>query len=205
MQNKKKRKKSPFHATLSFVMLFVMAISAVLILYVAIFGKDKAVFGYKMYTVVTSSMGKTIRKDELIITKKIPKESIREGEIITFISSDPQIKGEVNTHRIHRILNDVYYTKGDGNNYVDKATVSYEDIIGKVTWHSIIVGKIVKFLQKPARLIFFVILPMAFFAFIDFRDVLKRIEQFKEKKKKPKRLCKLKRVNEVFQLKMRRL
>jgi len=206
MPAKKREKNKQARSLLSFVLIFIMTISSVVIIYVAVFGNDKSVFGYRLFTVLTSSMGETIKKDALIITKKVAQEELYEGEIITFISSDPSIKGEVNTHRIFRIVNDVIYTKGDGNNYVDKATVKYEDIIGRVAWHSIVVGKTVKFLQKPQRLLLFVILPLGIFTFVDFHDVLEKIKLFKKSQnRKPKRAARLKKVDSVFVIKMRKL
>lgn len=144
------------------------------------------VFGYKSYIVKTNSMEPTINVDDVLITKKVRKEEIKIGDIITFIK-----KGEVITHRITNIdESGEYTTKGDNNNIEDSLAINYEDIEGKYVLTIPYLGKIAKILDN--KIVFLIItLTVLIFIFItiqkqerkDERKEKKRIEDEKRKKK----------------------
>lgn len=83
--------------------------------------------------------------DTMILVQETDPSQIREGDVISFYSSDPMLDGAVNTHRVVRIEKDggqyVYTTKGDGNNVEDPYDVKSEYLVGKVIWSSVILGK----------------------------------------------------------------
>ena len=103
----------------------------------AVQDQSPAVFGYRMLRVVTDSMEPVFTSGDCIIIKETAQEDLAVGDIVTFVSADPSLQGGFNTHRIidiaadYTVGNVVYYTKGDGNNWEDNYTVSYEDIVGK--------------------------------------------------------------------------
>ena len=73
------------------------------------------ILGYKSYIIKTNSMEPTISINDVVITKKVKKEKIKKGDVITFLQD-----GEVITHRITQIDdNGNYTTKGDNNNIED--------------------------------------------------------------------------------------
>ena len=90
----------------------------------------------KIFVVESGSMQPTLCIDEMIIVK--PDKEYEVGDIITFY--DESFKGYV-THRIIDI-NEMnrFITKGDFNNTRDEKSVATEDIIGKVIFHSKILG-----------------------------------------------------------------
>ena len=92
----------------------------------------------KIFVVESGSMQPTLYIDEMIIVK--PDKEYEVGDIITFY--DESFKGYV-THRIIDI-NEMngFITKGDFNNTRDENSVVMEDIVGKVIFHSKILGYI---------------------------------------------------------------
>lgn len=86
-------------------------------------------FGFGMLKVVTGSMAPTIQVGETIVIKKSFNYEV--GDIITYKSFD----GNIITHRIIDIDNDLYYTKGDFNNVEDKEPIKLGQIYGKVICH----------------------------------------------------------------------
>lgn len=96
-----------------------------------------SVFGYRMLRVMTDSMEPVFESGDCIIVKRVRQEELAVGDIVTFVSSDPDLNGSFNTHRIIDIARDyitgetVYYTKGDNNSWADDYTVSYDAIVGK--------------------------------------------------------------------------
>ena len=92
-------------------------------------------FNYKIYIVTSGSMEPTLEINELILVKKT--HILQIGDIISFY--DENLKVPV-THRITRISEDRFYTKGDFNNIEDLHPVTNREIIGKVIFHSYYLG-----------------------------------------------------------------
>lgn len=93
--------------------------------------KVPSYFGYSVVRIVSNSMEDTISKGDYILIRSTPVNEMNEGDIITFYSKDPQLKGAPNTHRIIKIEGEYFTTKGDANDIEDKHTVKYNEIIGK--------------------------------------------------------------------------
>lgn len=113
-----------------------------------------SVLGYRMLRVMSDSMAPVFESGDCIIIKNVPREEIAIGDIITFVSADPSLNGDFNTHRIIDIARDyttgelIYYTRGDNNSWEDNYTVGYEDIVGKYM-KKIPYGKVLStFLEK---------------------------------------------------------
>ena len=161
---------------ISSILIFIIATSSILVIYVAIFVDDKSVFGYRIFNVVSDSMSPTIVKGELLLTKKATQEELQIDTLISFISSAEDIKGEVNTHRIVRIEGDTYYTKGDANDYIDKSSVHFNDIIGRVIWHSDFIGKFIGWAKKPNNMMVIIGLTVIF-AFVDVGSTIGKLKR----------------------------
>ena len=93
------------------------------------------VFGYSFFIVKTGSMEPNINMGELIIVKENKEYNL--GDVITYYDGNVFI-----THRVIDKSENVYLTKGDMNNEYDEK-VNYGNIIGKVIFHSEILGKII--------------------------------------------------------------
>ncbi len=102
-------------------------------------GKNASLFGFRIYHILTGSMEPTIAVDSKVVVRSVDPYKLNEGDIITFISKDPAIYGNANTHRIIEVTQDeagalCFTTKGDANNVADKIKVYPEDIVGKVVF-----------------------------------------------------------------------
>lgn len=92
----------------------------------------------KIYIVKTGSMEPSLKINEMIFVRNKKKNTkYQVGDIITYIDKET---GITITHRIVNIIEDKIYTKGDYNNYMDINYIEYDDIIGKVIWHTYILG-----------------------------------------------------------------
>lgn len=134
-------------------------------------------FGYKSYIIKTNSMEPTINVNDVLITKKVNKDEIKTGDVITFIKN-----GEVITHRITQIdENGEYTTKGDNNNIEDSFTINYDNIEGKHILTIPYLGRIVEILDN--KIVFLIItLIILMFIFITIQKQERKDER-KEKKK----------------------
>ena len=135
------------------------------------------ILGYKSYIIKTNSMEPTISINDVVITKKVKKEKIKKGDVITFLQD-----GEVITHRITQIDdNGNYTTKGDNNNIEDIFKITYENIEGKHILTIPYLGKIVQVLDN--KIVFLIItLIILIFMLITIQNQEKR-ENRREKKK----------------------
>ena len=96
------------------------------------------IFGYEIYNVVSGSMEPEISVGRLILLAPVQPESIIEGDIIAFESSDSVV-----THRVveNKKLEGEIVTKGDANEKEDIKPVPYAGVIGKVERHMPYMGE----------------------------------------------------------------
>lgn len=83
--------------------------------------------------VITDSMRPTISEKSYILVEKTDASQIDVGDIIVFISDDPQIAGMKNTHRVVEIVGDreEFVTRGDNNEFNDNYNAKADKIVAK--------------------------------------------------------------------------
>ncbi len=92
---------------------------------------------FSLYTIMSGSMVPNIKKNDVIINKKIDSpDELGINDVITFTSVSPESKGTTITHRIVSVVkeNDTvsFVTKGDANPIQDSTPVPFSNVIGKV-------------------------------------------------------------------------
>lgn len=143
---------------------------------------------YNAYVVLTGSMEPTIMVNDVVVTKKKPKEEIKKDDIITFISSDPRSAGSIITHRViegpiinEQTRNYQFKTKGDNNNVSDDVLVNYDNVIGTVIVDIPKLGYIQYFLAQQGGWIFVILIPalivLSFDIFKLIKIIIKKVKQ----------------------------
>lgn len=108
------------------------------------------VFGYKPLIVLSGSMEPTYKKQSIIYYKKVEREDIKIGDIITFKGN----KNELISHRIVDIENDSFTTRGDANKVNDIDKVNYNNIYGKnINLNIAYVGYYINFVNTHTYLV----------------------------------------------------
>lgn len=98
---------------------------------------DRSLFGYKMYIVNSDSMAATdFEAGALILVKEVDPSVLKEGDIITFMSQDPNSFGETVTHKIRRLTTDAegnpaFVTYGTTTGVDDETLVTYPYVLGQ--------------------------------------------------------------------------
>ena len=115
-------------------------LASLLLLLINIFGAKMLgrvpnAFGYSVLNIVSGSMEDEIPRDSYILVKQVSPQEVKVNDIICFYSTDPQIYGMPNTHRVVKepILKDGKYefvTKGDANAIEDEQTAKGDRLIG---------------------------------------------------------------------------
>lgn len=114
---------------------------------------DRNLFGYKMYIVNTDSMAATdFNAGALIFVKEVDASTLKEGDIITFMSQDTDSFGETVTHKIRKVTVDAegnpgFITYGTTTNTNDDTIVTYPYVLGKYESHIAGLGTFFNFLK----------------------------------------------------------
>lgn len=105
-------------------------------------------FGIEPMVVLSGSMEPTYPVGSLLYVKHVQKDSIKKGDVITFLLDD-QIPV---THRVVEVdkKKHTYTTKGDANNTVDGSPVTFEKVIGTPVVHVKQAGYLADKISRPA-------------------------------------------------------
>lgn len=126
---------------------------------------DRNIFGYRAYIVNTDSMAKTdFNAGDLIFVKQVDPGTLKDGDIITFISQDTESFGETITHKIRKKTVDAegnpgFITYGTTTGTDDLTVVTYPYILGKYETHLPKVGTFFNFLKTTPGYIVCIFVP----------------------------------------------
>ena len=114
---------------------------------------DRNLFGYKMYIVNSDSMAATdFNAGDLILVTEVDPSTLKEGDIITFMSQDVNSFGETITHKIRKVTVDAegnpgFITYGTTTNTDDATIVTYPYILGQYKSRIPAIGTFFNFLK----------------------------------------------------------
>ncbi len=118
------------------VVFFVLIITCVSMIVQRNNGQSASIMGYYFFDVVTDSMKPTIVPGDMILSKKVDPQTLKKGDIITFIAPSGVFEGYNITHRIHEVHfaedGSIKYfkTKGDNpNTDVDSWNLDPDNVI----------------------------------------------------------------------------
>ena len=176
MNKRKRRKKVKFYINkalklLSMAIIAVLVFLGIFFLYYFVslkaYEKNPTVnipkFG--LYTIISPSMEPNVKVYDVVVDLNVfSDKSIKEGDIITFISKSNVSKGLTVTHRVVEVLNNAdgtksYITKGDNNNRTDQATVNFNEILGKVLFKIPQLGRLQFLIANKFGWILVILLP----------------------------------------------
>lgn len=120
------------------VVLLAIAMMIFTVISVSTFNRnDRSLFGYKLYIVNSDSMAATdFKSGALILVKEIDPSTLKEGDIITFMSQNANSFGETVTHKIRRLTTDAegnpaFVTYGTTTDTDDETVVTYPYVLGQ--------------------------------------------------------------------------
>ncbi len=114
---------------------------------------DRRLFGYRLYIVNSDSMAATdFNAGSLILVKEVDPTTLREGDIITFVSQNVDSFGEVITHKIRKLTTDAegnagFVTYGTTTDTDDETVVTHPYVLGKYEKHIPALGSFFNFLK----------------------------------------------------------
>ena len=124
---------------------------------------ERSIFGYKFFVVRSDSMAATdFKAGDIIISKVVDTTTLKEGDIITFISEGSENYGETVTHKIRKVTTDAYgsvafVTYGTTTDKNDDALATY--VLGKYVGKLPNLGAFFMFLKTTPGYIICILIP----------------------------------------------
>ena len=123
-------------------------------------GSPRSLAGFSGMIVLSGSMQAEIPKDSLVVARQVDPKTLQIGDDITFMANPTTTV----THRIIGIIENyegtgqrAFQTQGIMNDEPDAQPVPAVNVVGKVIWHSLIVGQIASFIGEYWIFILFVL------------------------------------------------
>lgn len=154
-----------------FVYLLAAAILVGALLFSFSTSPDKALFGYRYYTILTPSMSPTYNVGDMIFVQLKGPEDINEGDVITFNPS--QDSDAYLTHRVTEKIVDYqgtgvtcFRTRGDANDSEDSFLIESDRVIGTVNFGIPYLGFVVRFIQLRWYIVLPIVIMVAVFFYL---------------------------------------
>lgn len=147
---------------------------------------NRSIFGFKAFIVLSDSMSATdFDAGDLVLVKEVDPSTLKEGDIISYQSTNTENYGEVVTHKIRELTTDAeghpgFITYGTTTDTNDETIVTYSFVLGKYQAKLRGVGKFFQFLKTAPGYIVCIFLP---FLLLILMQGLNSIQLFKRYKK----------------------
>lgn len=176
---------------LSWIVLSFLILLAGLLIYNIVSSKLYEIRGQKyepelaLYTIISPSMEPNINVYDVVVTKKVKDFStVKEGDVITFVSTSTLGEGLTVTHRVIEVVkteDDIKFrTQGDNNPIADSSLASSKNVMGKVLFKIPWIGHIQFFLQSKGGWLFALLIPAMAIVIYDVFKVI-RLSNIKQK------------------------
>ncbi len=171
--------KSILKAILS--LIIVLLVSVIFIQRVS--NNNVSVFGYRIFTIVTESMVPKYKVGDMILSKEININYLKEGDDVVYMGASGDFKDKIITHQIIKIDDTngekYFHTKGIANS-IEDPIVSSSQIMGNVVYKFKILSLLSKLINNIYGFYFVVFVPFVVLLFFEIMDVI----HAKEKKMK---------------------
>lgn len=143
--------------------------------------QDRSLMGYKAFIVLSDSMSATdFDAGDLVLTKDVNPDTLQEGDIIAYISENPDNYGEVVTHKIRTVNPDgTFTTYGTTTDTDDAYPVTWEQVLGKYDRALPKVGAFFNFLKTTPGYICCIFVPFAILIMMQGLNTVKLFKQYK--------------------------
>ena len=147
---------------------------------------DRSLFGYKAFIVLSDSMSKTdFDAGDLVLVKEVDPSTLKEGDIISYQSTNTENYGEVVTHKIRELTKDAegnpgFITYGTTTDTNDENIVTYSFVLGKYQTRLPGVGKFFQFLKTTPGYIVCIFLPFLILILIQGINSIRLFRRYKK-------------------------
>lgn len=128
--------------------------------------EDRSIFGFRAFIALSDSMSATdFDAGDLVLVKEVDPATLKEGDIIAYISRSDASDGETTTHKIRRLTADEdgkpgFITYGTTTDTDDEGIVTYGDVLGVYRGHIPKVGRFLAFIKTTGGFITCILIPL---------------------------------------------
>lgn len=146
---------------------------------------DRQIFGFKAFVVLSDSMRATdFDAGDVILVKSVDPTTLREGDIIAYISQNPDNYGETVTHKIRRLTYNEngepgFITYGTTTGIDDPTVVTYPFIQGRYQLRLPKVGTFFQFLKTTQGYIVCILIPFLLLIMYQGLNTVRVFRQYK--------------------------
>ena len=161
------------------ILNILLCITAAILVFTAVsaifFNKgDTFLFGYKPFIISSESMEPAYLKYGAVLIKNGGYDDVKVNELIAFKAE--KIGGKPAFHRVVKITEEGFITKGDNNKIIDEQIVNRGAFIGREVWKTNATAFIIPQLQTVRGFVMLVIAPVLLIAaIILFVKILKKM------------------------------
>lgn len=183
MKTREKRSKILFPLLVTFVAL------AVALPFVSVFALGQtglSFFGYRAFIILSDSMEKTdFAAGDLALVREVDPTTLREGDIISYISRNEENFGQTVTHKIRCRTTDAdgepaFITYGTSNDTDDPLPVSYPYILGKYQARIAYIGRFFLFLKTVPGYLLCIFLPFMLLLSVQIAHCFSLVHHYRE-------------------------
>lgn len=176
---------------LNLLEIMLLIICCIYVFFIAIqrISNNRSIFGYRFYTVATSSMKPVYVPNDVIMVKDIDYHDLKVGDDIAYYGENMGDKNMIISHRIVFISEDynTFKTKGIANTTEDPP-IKKELILGKITGELPIISQINHILRNQYGFFFLVFFPLVIVIVLEVLELITNIKlknnEIVERKKK---------------------
>lgn len=146
---------------------------------------NRSLFGRKMFIVNSDSMKATdFAAGDLILVKEVDPKTLKEGDIISYTSTNTENFGKLVTHKIRKLTTTAsgdpgFITYGTTTGEDDKTVVTYPYIVGKYTGKIPKMGHFFQFLKTTPGYIVCILVPFMLLILSQAYESVKLFRQYK--------------------------
>lgn len=123
------------------IIFTIFLISALIVVLIQKFFNNKAIMGYRVFSVASESMKEEYAIGDIIIIKEVEPSELKVGDNVTYVGKKGNLNGLIITHKIMSVRkenNDYYYITKGTSNEIEDPEISYQQIYGKVIYKTIV-------------------------------------------------------------------
>jgi len=123
------------------IIFTIFLVFALIVVLIQKFFNNKAIMGYRVFSVASESMKEEYSIGDIIIIKEVEAPELKVGDNVTYVGKKGNLSGLIITHKIMSVRkdnNDYYYITKGTSNEVEDPEISYQQIYGKVIYKTIV-------------------------------------------------------------------
>ncbi len=142
---------------------------------------------YGAYVIITTSMTPVINQNDAIIVKRVTKDNLEVGDVVTYKSEEPSYYGILITHRIIEIYEEngikKYLTKGDYNETPDPHGINFNQIYGKVVMRIPKIGYVQSFLSTFIGWVIAILIPCCYVVISSIMNLVSKMKESRHERR----------------------